>query len=1692
MSLKDVAAVQNNKEVMTPQAQAIYEADPFRTAVYHMGVAVGRKRDLTGQRWDVPALLLIDGSTLKPEGNRLLIHGYDYDLYGELLGNVEMRRPTLEDALVPYAYSLPDGPTGTKTILALRPRVPGPHQVTADIEVQDYLGTTLRRESRKIDVVSGTDDTTFELPQQSGNEYKAIVTYSRGEEKLKPYWVYFQPRLTQSDGRSSYSLEGADWTLEHLPIGKRDGLPAKGNDVRPMYVPGPVRNTWEWYLWDKVHEMALRKTFTLPSQVKGDRLLLHLGDVRHTAEVFVNGKSVGRVNFNQVPADLDVTDAVKREGENEIVIVLGDAKTAADAMGLTTANKSFAAGAFRRVMMLGTVRIDAVPEVRVVRTEVDTSVTEGKLTVTTTVENRSTSPVDAEVAAKVVLKDQSIATLPPATVSVGPGGMSKVVTSVPMTDAQLWSPWSPTLYGLKTQLSVGGEVADRATDRFGFREIGIRGDQILLNGKVFHMIGHEQDADRPWSAWPMLDYHREVQHVREARDMGYTYLRRNKMEQPLHDLHDEVGITTSLFYGPWDNHQGDVSVDKETEDAYSAEAIAHIPTIKNHPSVVKLNYGNEVLGGGNVSDKLAESLFTVVQRIKAADPTRLTFTQGSYDLNGRTETYSSHYGDHAFFGKLTDEVPAELRERAPRRFGESKWNRKKPVNIDEFSWILPRGGYAWAGEPSMKLTPFREPSYRPDRLHDIYPIIGKREREFHHYRRGGASAFAAFAPRYITNRNIAPVLAIFFEENTRFWADQPILRTVDVFNDSGADATIQVEVSLTVDGQTSKVWSQDVALEHGGHKAVEMSLPARNVNGTTEVRADLVSRINGVERSRRTQRWTLFPRNWSAQPPAGQLAIGLFDPHGSAKGLLEAINVKPTVTLTNVSELSERKLDVLLIGEDMTKADVGAAPDAIREWVKAGGRAVVLRQKDPSVVLPLPLNLKDDHRSGAFETFLIAVGQPVVAGLLPEDFFYWGRNGLVTGVTYDPPKLGTVRVLSGKLPTNVSLLEAFYGSGKFVITTLELTPTKVAEEPAAARVLANALFDRGVSSLPAGAGTAPPAEAKTLVISGSADGARAKALKETLRLQADYLVNTGPESLEPYGTVVVTDYDAADGPVPPEALARPLRAWVERGGRLLVHSVTPNLQRWLEQALDVRLKRESIVAVRAYKIAHDPVLAGISDGDIAWRGHSGEWPFVNHDPTDHDIIREAVVPEGGKRLTYPAVLAVKDVGKGRLVIDQSRWNEVTNKAGQEWSNDSRLIAARYQAALLTNLGAHFVYPKLGGDSFVGLKFEPLDLTVALTRARTDEKPGDGKGWIDIGERFDLRRLLPGLQRIANVPFQIVDESKSDGGNGVVMLRSAEQFKDLPTQSAVIPVNEKAKDIFFLHTTAYAGSPKGTAAWEYEIRYEGHRKLIMGQDFSTVTATVPVESEVHVGDWLGVAPIPTALTLPNFPGGGSAHLYLQRWTNPRPDTLIESIVIRSKLAKEVPIVFGITLASEAENLVVGDFSETPPFRVKMKQFTVLDKQGDLPAGWSTNAWHDSTTSEVIGGPEPTTGVEAVSLRNVDGRPSVQFYLAADRVKLEAGKTYTIAFRYLTAANAAGIFRVAFKGATVESEIPPNSEIALNTTAGAWKQFVGQVKVLEGTGALELNFQNRAAGPDDVLYLSQVTVTGEETVEAATSR
>src|SRR5690606_25934154 len=67
-----------------------------------------------------------------------------------------------------------------------------------------------------------------------------------------------------------------------------------------------------------------RRTFTVPREWKGQRVVLHFGAVDWETTVYVNGKELGTHRGGYDGFSFDITDALKSSGENEILVAVWD------------------------------------------------------------------------------------------------------------------------------------------------------------------------------------------------------------------------------------------------------------------------------------------------------------------------------------------------------------------------------------------------------------------------------------------------------------------------------------------------------------------------------------------------------------------------------------------------------------------------------------------------------------------------------------------------------------------------------------------------------------------------------------------------------------------------------------------------------------------------------------------------------------------------------------------------------------------------------------------------------------------------------------------------------------------------------------------------------------------------------------------------------------------------------------------------------------------------------------------------------------------------------------------------------------------------------------------------------------------------------------------------------------------------
>ncbi len=136
-------------------------------------------------------------------------------------------------------------------------------------------------------------------------------------EKVHP--EYPRPQMVRKEWQNLNGL----WDYADQAQGRRRSR--KDWDGK-ILVPFPVESALSGVMKHVGPDNRLwyRRTFKVPEKWSGQRVLLHFGAVDWDTTVSVNGKEVGEHRGGYDPFTFDVTDALKKTGENEVVVSVWD------------------------------------------------------------------------------------------------------------------------------------------------------------------------------------------------------------------------------------------------------------------------------------------------------------------------------------------------------------------------------------------------------------------------------------------------------------------------------------------------------------------------------------------------------------------------------------------------------------------------------------------------------------------------------------------------------------------------------------------------------------------------------------------------------------------------------------------------------------------------------------------------------------------------------------------------------------------------------------------------------------------------------------------------------------------------------------------------------------------------------------------------------------------------------------------------------------------------------------------------------------------------------------------------------------------------------------------------------------------------------------------------------------------------
>jgi beta-galactosidase len=356
-----------------------------------------------------------------------------------------------------------------------------------------------------------------------------------------------------------------------------------------------------------------RKTFSVPEEYRGSRILLEFEGVYRDAMVYINGDYAGQRPYGYSLFRIDANRFLRFGRENEIRV---EARAHKDSRWYT------GAGIYRDAWLLagGLVRIG--PDgVRVTTPDIDAE--RAVVEVATRVENDSieirTPRIVTEIrdtAGRVVAADVS-------QISVLPGEPATARQRLYVRAPRLWSPDSPALYAAHVTVTDENGETDAETAIFGIRSLRLDPERGLrVNGETVKLRGaciHHDNGVLGAATFARAEERR----VQLLKDAGFNAIRmsHHPMSKAMLDACDRLGVLVmDEAFDMWTSAKSDFDYSLHFPQWWERDIEAMVAKDLNHPSVILYSIGNEIPETGSAAGaawgrKLAE-------KVRSLDGTR--------------------------------------------------------------------------------------------------------------------------------------------------------------------------------------------------------------------------------------------------------------------------------------------------------------------------------------------------------------------------------------------------------------------------------------------------------------------------------------------------------------------------------------------------------------------------------------------------------------------------------------------------------------------------------------------------------------------------------------------------------------------------------------------------------------------------------------------------------------------------------------------------------------------------------------------------------------------------------------------------------------------------------------------------------------------------------------------------------------
>ncbi|MFA6960877.1 MAG: glycoside hydrolase family 2 TIM barrel-domain containing protein [Opitutaceae bacterium] len=370
-----------------------------------------------------------------------------------------------------------------------------------------------------------------------------------------------------------------------------------------------------------------RRTFAVPAAWDGQRVVIHFGGANCLLAVYVNGLAVGLSKDSCLPAEFDITAALRPGRENELVALV---IKWSDATFIEDQDQWWLTGLHREVFLYTTPKT-FIRDVHA-RPVLSTDLKSATLDVSVHIGITGAGPVPQGISAEIRLLDPKGREVFQKPLTGTHEGREKRWNCNPLhlridlgssvARPQLWSHETPVLYTLLVTLKTPDGTTHTAT-RIGFRRVEIRDRDLLINGKRVLIKGVNRHDHHP-DFGKAVPYDTLVKDVTLMKQFNFNAVRTSHYPNDARwlDLCDEHGLYV-IDEANIEAHDFHNFLCKETRyaTAWLDRAMRMVVRDKNHPAIIFWSLGNESGYGPNHA--------AAAGWIREYDPSRLIHYEGA-------------------------------------------------------------------------------------------------------------------------------------------------------------------------------------------------------------------------------------------------------------------------------------------------------------------------------------------------------------------------------------------------------------------------------------------------------------------------------------------------------------------------------------------------------------------------------------------------------------------------------------------------------------------------------------------------------------------------------------------------------------------------------------------------------------------------------------------------------------------------------------------------------------------------------------------------------------------------------------------------------------------------------------------------------------------------------------------------------